>query len=231
MLTRTSAADYQASGDPHEQRSTRGWVTDEDPRTSRRAEDRRARLPALHSTIVDGAARNRRSDHRRLQHRQPRVGRVPQGLPARSTGSGASASWQAASAPPLRAARDPKPVQDQRHGRRGDSDRRGSGVGARMPESTPRGLRPKEHVVDHAAKDVVRWAAERVARGRSGPRRPCRGDRRRGSRRGSRPPRPNSICTPTTVLLERLLHGRDAIEPVQGWRAPGPRAGEIPFGG
>ena len=79
MMTRTSAADYHADG-IHMNSVDTGWVSDEDPVAHRRAEERRAPVPP--------AARHRRRrrphrrpDHRRLQHRHPRVGPVPEGLP------------------------------------------------------------------------------------------------------------------------------------------------------
>ena len=92
MMTRTSAADYQADG-IHMNSVDTGWVTDEDPIADRRAEDRRAPLPP--------AARHRRrrrahprSDHRRLQHRRARLGPVPEGLPLDGLVSGSPAVRQ-----------------------------------------------------------------------------------------------------------------------------------------
>ena len=79
MMTRTSAADYQADG-IHMNSVDTGWVTDEDPLEHRRAEDRRAPLPPAARHRRRRRA-DRRSDHRRLQHRRARLGQVPQGLP------------------------------------------------------------------------------------------------------------------------------------------------------
>ena len=80
MMTRTSAADYHADG-IHMNSVDTGWVTDEDPVADRRAQGGGAPLLA--------AARHRRRrrphrrpDHRRLQHRHPRLGPVPEGLQA-----------------------------------------------------------------------------------------------------------------------------------------------------
>ena len=80
MMTRTSAADYHADG-IHMNSVDTGWVTDEDPVAARRAEDRRARLPAAARHRRRRRA-DRRPDHRRLQHRRARLGPVPEGLPA-----------------------------------------------------------------------------------------------------------------------------------------------------
>ena len=80
MMTRTSAADYQADG-IHMNSVDTGWVSDEDPVRDRRAEDRRARLPPAARHRRRRRA-HRRSDHRRLQHRRARLGPVPEGLPA-----------------------------------------------------------------------------------------------------------------------------------------------------
>ena len=80
MMTRTSAADYHADG-IHMNSVDTGWVSDEDPVAGRRAQDRRARVPpAARHRRRRGA--DRRSDHRRLQHRRARLGPVPEGLPA-----------------------------------------------------------------------------------------------------------------------------------------------------
>ena len=58
-----------------------GWVTDEDPAdiAARKTADHRFHPPL---DIVDGAARIRRSDHHRREHRRARLGAVPQRLPA-----------------------------------------------------------------------------------------------------------------------------------------------------
>ena len=80
MMTRTSATDYHADG-IHMNSVDTGWVSDEDPIEIARSQDRRAPLPsAARHRRRRGA--DRRSDHRRLQHRQPRARQVPQGLRA-----------------------------------------------------------------------------------------------------------------------------------------------------
>ena len=79
MMTRTSAADYHADG-IHMNSVDTGWVTDEDPVeiAARKTAEQRFHPPL---DIVDGAARIRGSDHRRLQHRVPCVGTVPERFP------------------------------------------------------------------------------------------------------------------------------------------------------
>ena len=80
MMTRTSAADYHADG-IHMNSVDTGWVSDEDPLhiAEQKTAEHRFHPPL---DIVDGRRPHRRSDHRRLQHRHPRVGPVPEGLPA-----------------------------------------------------------------------------------------------------------------------------------------------------
>ena len=80
MMTRTSAADYHADG-IHMNSVDTGWVSDEDPVHIADAEDGGARLPPAARHRRRRRA-DRRPDHRRLQHRRPRVGPVPEGLPA-----------------------------------------------------------------------------------------------------------------------------------------------------
>ena len=79
MMTRTSAADYQADG-IHMNSVDTGWVTDEDPVAHRERKDGRAPVPPAARHRRRRRA-HRRSDHRRLQHRRARLGPVPQGLP------------------------------------------------------------------------------------------------------------------------------------------------------
>ena len=81
MMTRTSAADYQADG-IHMNSVDTGWVTDEDPvarsPSSKTAEHRFH--PPL--DIVDGAARIVDPIIAGFNTGDPRLGPVPQGLPA-----------------------------------------------------------------------------------------------------------------------------------------------------
>ena len=80
MMTRTSATDYHADG-IHMNSVDTGWVSDEDPAHIAAAQDGRAALPsAARHRRRCGA--DRRPDHRRLQHRSPRVGSVLEGLSA-----------------------------------------------------------------------------------------------------------------------------------------------------
>ncbi len=80
MMTRTSATDYHGDG-IHMNSVDTGWVTDEDPLhiAEQKTAEHRFRPPL---DIVDGAARDRRPDHRRHQYREPPLGQVPQGLQA-----------------------------------------------------------------------------------------------------------------------------------------------------
>ena len=80
MMTRTSATDYHASGINMNSVDT-GWVSDEDPVDDRRGQDGRAPVPpaARHRRRC---CSDRRPDHRRAEHGQPRLGPVPQGLRA-----------------------------------------------------------------------------------------------------------------------------------------------------
>ena len=80
MMTRTSAADYQADG-IHMNSVDTGWVTDEDPVHIAEQKTAEHRLPPAARHRRRRRA-HRRSDHRRLQHRRARLGPVPEGLPA-----------------------------------------------------------------------------------------------------------------------------------------------------
>ncbi len=79
MMTRTSAADYQADG-IHMNSVDTGWVTDEDPAEFAVAQDGRAPLPSTARHRRRGGT-DRRSDHRRDEHRVARLGLLPEGLP------------------------------------------------------------------------------------------------------------------------------------------------------
>ena len=80
MMTRTSAAEYQADG-IHMNSVDTGWVSDEDPVdvAERKTAEHRFHPPL---DIVDGAARIVDPDHRRVQLGRARVRAVPEGLPA-----------------------------------------------------------------------------------------------------------------------------------------------------
>ena len=82
MMTRTSAIDYVRDG-IHMNSVDTGWVTDEDPAAPRRAQDPGPRVPPAAGHRRRRGA-DRRSPVRRRDHREPRVGAVPQGLQARS---------------------------------------------------------------------------------------------------------------------------------------------------
>ena len=80
MMTRTSAADYVRDG-IHMNSVDTGWVTDEDPLHHAERKQRDPRLPsAARHRRRRGA--HRRSDLRRAEHGQARVGAVPEGLQA-----------------------------------------------------------------------------------------------------------------------------------------------------
>ena len=87
MMTRTAATDYHADG-IHMNSVDTGWVTDEDQVeiAARKTADHRFHPPL---DIVDGAP-HPRSDRQRLQHRDARVGPVPEGLPADALVGGAA---------------------------------------------------------------------------------------------------------------------------------------------
>ena len=80
MMTRTSATDYYGDG-IHMNSVDTGWITDEDPvEIAARKEVGAALQPAARQRRRRRA--HRRSDHRAVQHRQTRLGPVPEGLPA-----------------------------------------------------------------------------------------------------------------------------------------------------
>ena len=80
MMTRTSATDYHASG-IHMNSVDTGWITDEDPiEIAARKEAEQRFSPPLDS--VDGGARIVDPIVERVQHRQTRLGPVPEGLSA-----------------------------------------------------------------------------------------------------------------------------------------------------
>ncbi len=79
MMTRTSAADYQADG-IHMNSVDTGWVTDEDPAeiAARKTAEHRFHPPL---DIVDGAARIVDPIIDGDEHRVARLGLLPEGLP------------------------------------------------------------------------------------------------------------------------------------------------------
>ena len=80
MMTRTSATDYHGAG-IHMNSVDTGWITDEDPvEIAARKEAEQRFSPPLDS--VDGGARIVDPIIERVQHRQTRLGSVPEGLPA-----------------------------------------------------------------------------------------------------------------------------------------------------
>ncbi len=80
MMTRTSAADYHADG-IHMNSVDTGWVTDEDPAqiAARKMAEHRFHPPL---DIVDGAARIVDPIIAGFNTGTPRLGQVPEGLPA-----------------------------------------------------------------------------------------------------------------------------------------------------
>ncbi len=78
MMTRTAAADYHADG-IHMNAVDTGWVTDEDPAHIADAQSGGASLSSAAGHRGRRGA-HRGPDHRRLQHRRTRLGKISEGL-------------------------------------------------------------------------------------------------------------------------------------------------------